>query len=307
MVPLIFGILLVIVGIVFSIVSAKNDINGGVAASIIALVVGIVFCVASCIASVPTGYTGIVTTFGRVEDTTLEAGFHTKAPWQSVITMDNREQKHNYNFECFSKDIQETALDISVNFNINKATAMTLYKDVGTDYPTVLVAPRVYEVTKNVFSKYAAEELISQRDVLSDTICNNLQAELKPYGINVIAVSIEDIDFTDAFTNAVEAKQVATQEKLRAQTQQEQKTMETQQAAERQKIEAAAEAEVKRIAAEAEAYVITTKAEAEAAANKMVNESVTNALIDYVYATNWNGELPTTMLTPDSNVVVPLP
>ena len=41
---------------------------------IAAIVLGVVGM--TCTASVPTGYTGIVTTFGRVEDRTLEAGLH---------------------------------------------------------------------------------------------------------------------------------------------------------------------------------------------------------------------------------------
>jgi regulator of protease activity HflC (stomatin/prohibitin superfamily) len=47
-----------------------------------------------CAASVPTGYTGILTTFGKVENTTLEAGFHFKSPFQKVVLMDNREQRN---------------------------------------------------------------------------------------------------------------------------------------------------------------------------------------------------------------------
>ena len=57
--------------------------------SIFALVV-ILF---GCTASVPTGHTGVVTTFGKVENFTLEAGFHFKLPWQEVVKMDNRTQK----------------------------------------------------------------------------------------------------------------------------------------------------------------------------------------------------------------------
>ena len=50
-------------------------------------------------------------------------------------------------------------------------------------------------------------------------------------------------DFTDAFTNAVEAKQVAAQNKLKAQTEQEQATMEEEARAKRAIITANAEAE----------------------------------------------------------------
>ena len=41
--------------------------------------------VASCFTYVPTGYTGIVTTFGKVHDTTLDAGISFKASWDNVV------------------------------------------------------------------------------------------------------------------------------------------------------------------------------------------------------------------------------
>lgn len=312
---LIFGIILFIGGIVAAILSGKEELSGGVAAGIGALVVGIIMCIGSCISSVPTGYTGILTTFGRVENVTLDAGVVFKSPWQNVVTIDNREQKTSIALSSFSKDIQETNVSMSVNYSINKDTAMNLYRQVGKNYDEVLITPRIKEVTKNCFAAYAAEQLISQRDVLSNDICKTLQEELAPYGINIASVAIEDIDFTDAFTNAVEAKQVATQEKLKAQTQQEQRTMETEQAAERQKIEAAAAAEVARIQAEAdaevarikadaEAYAVRVQAEAEAEANEKVAKSVTDDLINYVYANTWDGKLPTTTLGDGVNAFV---
>ena len=312
---LIIGTLLFIGGIILAIFSRKTELPLGVIGGIVALILGVILCISSCISSVPTGYTGILTTFGRVENVTLDAGIVFKAPWQSVVTIDNREQKISGTLSSFSKDIQETKVSISVNYSINKDTAMNLYRQVGKNYYEILINPRIKEVTKNCFAAYAAEQLISQRDILSNDICAALQRELTQYGINVSSVAIEDIDFTDAFTNAVEAKQVATQEKLKAQTQQEQRTMETQQAAERQKIEAAAaaevariqaeaDAEVARIKAEAEAYAVRVQAEAEAEANEKVAKSVTDDLINYVYANTWDGKLPTTTLGDGVNAFI---
>lgn len=55
--------------------------------------VGVLVIVFSCYVSIPAGHTGVVTTFGSVENYTLEAGMHFKLPWQEVIKMDNRVQK----------------------------------------------------------------------------------------------------------------------------------------------------------------------------------------------------------------------
>jgi regulator of protease activity HflC (stomatin/prohibitin superfamily) len=108
----------------------------------------------------------------------------------------------------------------------------------------------------------------------------------------VVSASIEDMDFTDAFTNAVEAKQVAEQNKLKAQTEAEQRVIEAEAAATIKQVNAEAEANAKKIAADAEAYEIGVKATAEAEANKQLAESITKELIDYKYYETWNGELP---------------
>jgi regulator of protease activity HflC (stomatin/prohibitin superfamily) len=152
------------------------------------------------------------------------------------------------------------------------------------------------ENVKIVFGRYTAENLISKRDILADEILTLMKTDLESYGITVISIAIEDIDFTDSFTNAIEAKQVATQEKLRAQTVQEQANMEAEAQAERQRIAAQAEADVAKIQADAEAYATTTKATAEAEANKKINASLTQELIDYVQANNWDGKLPGTFM-----------
>ncbi|MBR1586096.1 MAG: prohibitin family protein [Clostridia bacterium] len=246
-----------------------------------------------CTVQVPTGNTAIITTFGKVEDYTLEAGFHIKSPFQQIILMDNREQKTPFATEAFSSDIQQVNIIGSINYAINKSTAMTLFKEVGTDYFSKLVNPRMLENTKAVFSKYTAENLVSAREQLSVQIRDNLSKEMERYGITIISISIENIDFTDAFTDAVEAKQVAAQKKLQAEIEQEQKTMETQQQAQRQKIEADAKAEVVKINADAEAYSTKVKAEAEAEANRKIAESLTDSLIQFTEVNQWNGQLPT--------------
>lgn len=257
----------------------------------------------TCTSTVQTGYTGIVTTFGRVEDVTLEAGLHFKSPFQKIISMDNREQKSSFTTEAFSSDIQQVDITGSINYAINKSTAMNLFKEVGTDYFNKLVYPRMLEITKGVFSKYTAENLVANRQRLSEAIREGLHEELDEYGINVISVSIENLDFTDAFTDAVEAKQVAAQKKLQAEIEQGQMTMETQQQAERKRINAEAEANVAKINADADAYALKVRSEAEAEANKKIAESLTENLIRFNEVKAWDGKLPTYMAGEGSSTV----
>jgi regulator of protease activity HflC (stomatin/prohibitin superfamily) len=289
----IFGILIFIIGCVvvgYNCAARNKGIAAGVGVAtvvIVALLIGL-----SCIASVPTGHTGVLTTFGRVEDRTLEAGMSFKAPWQNVVKMDNRVQKQTTDLICFSSDIQEVSMKYTVNYQISSANAMTIYKTIGTDYYNNIIVPNITESVKTAVAKYNADALVSDRSDLSRLIQEDLTERLAVYNIIVVSASIEDMDFTDAFTNAVEAKQVAEQNKLKAQTEAEQRIIEANAAAEIKRVNAEAEAEAKKIAADAEAYEISAKAEAEAAANKQIAESLTEALIEYKYYETWNGELP---------------
>ena len=273
-------------------VNARQKKNTVRLVVIILAVILLVVLGTACTAVVPTGYTGILTTFGRVADYTLDAGFHLKSPFQKIILMDNREQKTSFSTQAFSSDIQQVDVTGSINYAINKSTAMTLFKEVGTDYFSKLINPRMLENTKAVFSKYTAENLVAAREQLSVQIRDNLSKEMEKYGISIISISIENVDFTDAFTDAVEAKQVAAQRKLQAEIEQEQKTMETEQQAERQKIEAQAKADVIKVNADAEAYSTRVQAEAEAEANRKIAESLTDPFIRFTQISRWNGEMP---------------
>ncbi|MDR3051348.1 MAG: prohibitin family protein [Oscillospiraceae bacterium] len=258
----------------------------------------------NCTTQVPTGYTGILTTFGKVEGVTLEAGFHFRSPFQKIILMDNREQKRTFTTQAFSSDIQQVDIQGSVNFNINKSTAMTLLREVGTDYFNTLILPRLLENIKAVFSKYSAEKLIAARDTLSLQVRTVLSGEMEHYGINVINISLEDIDFTDAFTNAVEEKQVAEQTKLRVETEQAQQTSVAEAEARRRVITAEAELSAAQKQAEAEAYAIRAKAQAESEANQLLAGSITAPLIEYVKWSGWNGQWPSTMVSGDAALPV---
>ena len=185
----------------------------------------------------------------------------------------------------------------SVNFNIDKKTAMVLFKEVGTNYYDILVEPRLIENLKTVFSSRSAEMLVTDREALALDTSSKLREEMESYGINIISVSLEDIDFTDAYTNAVEAKQVAEQNKLRVATEEATLTAQAQQEAERKKIGADTQLYTAQQQADAQAYEIRIKAEAEAEANRKVAESITLELIQYNYAQRWSGEYPSTLLS----------
>ena len=227
------------------------------------VILGLLLTFFGCISSVDTGHVGIVRTFGRVEDYTFDAGFHLKAPWQSVTKMDNRVQKTTIELPCFSSDIQEVNTTYTVNYQISKTNAQNLYRDVGTGYLETVVNPTIQETVKTIIAKYTAEDLIAKRAEVAAEIEALLTTNLARYNIDVSSTAIENMDFTDSFTAAVEAKAVAAQQKLQAQIEQERLTMEAMQAAERAKLEAAAQAEVDKTKANAAKEIAEIQAEAD--------------------------------------------
>lgn len=307
MLTIILVVLALIVGAAASIITHKAW------PFVIGMILAVVIFILSCLAVVPTGFTGILTTFGKVEERTINSGLNFIAPWQNVVTMDNRTQKVEIQTSAFSSDIQQVDLKMSVNYCIDQSTAQKLYRTIGVNYYDAVMFPRIQENVKAVFSQYTAENLIAKRESLSESIKENTANDLSSFGITIVSIAIEDIDFTDAFTNAVEAKQVAAQNKLTAQTQQEQKTMEERAAAERAKIAAQADADKAIIAANADLEVVKVQAEAalyagerEAEMNQRISKSLTDELVSYYWIKQWNGELPTTVLSEDGNYMISL-
>lgn len=309
----VFAILIFVAALVTILCSKKinKPILRGVLPTVL-LVFSVLLALVSCVRTVPTGHTGIVTTFGKVEDITYEAGVHFCAPWQEVVNMDNRNQKSSVDLSCFSSDIQEVNVTYTINYQISKSNAQTIYKEIGIGYYDVIIAPRIQEAVKSEFAKYTAEELLNMRSQLSGDIRTLLTTQLEAYNVVVIDASIEDLDFSDAFTDAVEAKQVAEQKSKQAKIEQEQKNMEAEAAAKRAQIEAEAEATVAKIAAEADLEVVKIQADAaeyagqkDAAVIGQVRDILAkdpenldnddfHTLMLYYYILQWDGTLPET-------------
>ena len=245
---------------------------------------------------VPTASVGVVTRFGKIEKETLNPGFHMKGWFDRINVMSTKTQKYTVETAAFSSDIQQVNVKLTFNYNVDRINAPALFETVGKSYESMLIQPRLIENVKVVFARYNAENLLVNRGTLSTEICELMKEDLIEFGINASGVAIEDIDFSDAFTNAVEAKQVATQEALTAKTEQEKLTMQAEAEAKRKKVEAEAKAEIAKLEADSKAYAVQVEAAAEAEANKKIAASLSDQLIEYRYTESWNGELPGTFI-----------
>ncbi len=259
----------------------KKKPSGKLAAIIIIVILAIIVIVSS-VAIVPAGCTGVVTTFGKVSENEYNEGLHFKIPFaQEVITISNKIQVYEADADAVSKDLQSVSSKIAVNYRIMNDYSASIYKNIGSDYQSVVLMPTVQESMKSVCAKYTAEQLITMRAQVGDEIKTELENRVQEYGIQIEKFNIVNFEFSEEFNEAIEAKQVAEQNLLKTRTEQEQAI-----------VIANAEAEKKVIAAEAEATSIKTKADAQAEANKILTESLSDELIKYQTIDKWDGVLP---------------
>lgn len=228
--------------------------------------------------TIPTGYVGVKTRFGEVQNTMLSEGINTKVPYiEKIVKIDCRTQKCEYTMEASSKDLQKISnIQIAVNYNVDKGKANSLYREVGKDFKSVIIEPTIYESVKQGMSQYTAEELITKRSEVSNVIVKLLTEKLGEKGIMITALNITDLSFSKEFDEAIEKKQVTEQ-----QTQQ-------------------AKYELEKAKVENEKKVENAKAEAEVM--KSQNREITDKTLELKkleiqekLISKWNGALPTTV------------
>ena len=196
---------------------------------------------------------------GSVNEGVLQEGIHFKVPFvQNVVKIDNRIQKLEVNTEAFSKDLQSVKTVLAINYRVDTAKSYSIYKNIGADYENVLVVPAVNEVLKAITSQYTAEESVTNRVLISDGLVKGLNEKLNDLGLYITDVNIIDFDFSEAFITAIEEKQVAQQQLLKAETEKQTAITNAQASAEAAKI----------------------KAEGDAKANKLLNDSLTDKVLE---------------------------
>lgn len=237
--------------------------------TIIVVIAVIVLLLLSSFTVVTAGHSGVVVTLGQVSDNVLNEGLHFKIPFvQQIVLIDNRVKKAEVNdASSASKDLQTVTSTIVVNYKILNSYSASVYKNIGMDYESVIITPAVVECVKAVTAKFTAEELITNRQNVSDQMMELLRQKIGSYGIDIQIFNITGFEFTAEYNAAIEAKQTAQQNALKA------------------------EQDLQRIKVEAEQTV--AKAEAEAEAYKLKSEQLTPEIIISNYIEKWDGKLPT--------------
>jgi len=181
------------------------------------------------------GEVGVVTTLGKVSQTTLDSGYHFINPISWVSKIDVRIQKEEADASAASKDLQTVNAKVALNYHILPSKARDLFLEVRKDYKVRLIQPALQEAVKAATATFTAEELITKRPEVSQQVKLRLMERLESRGIIVDEFSILNFDFSPSFNQAIEAKVTAEQNALAAKNKLEQVKYEAQQQIEQAK------------------------------------------------------------------------
>ena len=252
--------------------------GGGFIKTIIFIIIGIVvLSIINPIVIISAGERGVMTTFGKPDEQVFDPGIHFRIPLaQTMHLMDVRLQKGEGEGDAASKDLQSVHTRIAINYHLNPTQVVNVFKGIGpsTDIAADrIIIPAAQEAVKAVTARFTAEELISRRTEVRDAIGALLREKMQRHGLVLDEFAIVNFAFSRSFSEAIEAKVKAEQEKLKA------------------------ERDLQRIEVEAKQKVASAKAEADALA--LQRQQVTAELLQLRKIENerdairkWDGKLP---------------
>ena len=247
---------------------------------------------------VPTGYTGVKTTFGQIDNTTLQNGFNAKIPFvQSITLVNNKQQDISFHNTVWSESKEQTVVfmeNVTVTYQIATDKSAWIFANVANYTDNLLGEDLIASALKTATKKLATID-VTNRGKIEPLAKTEIQTALnEKYGtstVNVLKVVINNMDFEDSYNEAIAQRQIAQQNYEIAQ-------IENQTAIEK----AEAQAEAVRLTAQGEADAAIIVAEGKAESNRVVAASITDNTIKQDYIEKWNGELP--KVTSESGLIM---
>lgn len=262
---------------------------------------------------VPTGYTGVRTTFGQIDNRVVEPGIAFKIPYiQSIQKVNNKQQDVSFKSKIWSETSERTAIyfeNVTVTYTISADKSAWIYANVS-NYKKTLVSDGIVASSIKAASKQFNSTDATNRSLIEPLAQEMLQKSLnEKYGEDVVFINkivIDNIDFEDSYNQAIAAKQTAQltyeQQQIENQRSIEQAAAE----AEVKKTQAQAEADAKMIAAHANADAMRIEADAEAEANQKIASSLTEEILRKMYYDTWDGVLPSVYGADGTLIEIPI-
>ena len=220
-----------------------------------AIVLFILLVAVSSITTISEGTIGVKYRMGKIASMNIEAGMTFKIPFiEHIERIDVKEQSYNVETSAYTKDTQTIEnIAVRLNYIYDRGSMEELIRTIGIqNVESKLIIPQVNSILKNATGQFKAEELVQGRSRLQEQVEEELRKSLAKNGITVMSFNILNIDFEDAFEQAIRLKVEAEQEALRKKNE----TLAKKEEAEQKVIGAQATADAQRIEADAEAYAI---------------------------------------------------
>lgn len=185
----------------------------------IAIPAGVAITLAqSAMYDVPGGKRAVI--FDRingVQNTVVGEGTHFLVPWlQKAVVYDVRTRPKTISTTTGSKDLQTVSITLRVLHHPEVTELPKIYQSLGLDYDERVLPSVGNEVLKSIVAQFDALELITQRELVSARIRQELLRRSGEFGIDLDDVLITHMTFGREFTKAVEQKQIAQQDAERA-------------------------------------------------------------------------------------------
>ncbi len=250
---------------------------------------------------VPSGYRGVLLTWGKVEDTILQEGLNFKVPFtQNVELMNVQIQKAESTEATATKDLQEVSTTVAVNYRLDPLAVNEIYKDLRQDYANRVIKPNIEESLKATTAIFRAEELVTKRAEVKQTFDEILAERLSIFNIQVVSVSLTDFQFSPSFSAAIDAKVTAEQQALVSKNELEKIRYEAQQQI--IQAEAAKNATIRRAEGDALAQIIDANATAQSI--EIITSQMTEEYIDYLWLVQWDGKLPMVYTRDENGLII---
>ena len=248
-----------------------------------AVIAGVVLVVLSgSFTIIPTGYTGVKTTFGQIDNTVLKNGFNFKIPIvQRISKVNNKQQDKKYEGQIWGEASDKTVVwadNVIVTYQINADSSSYIYANVSNYTQNLIPQTLVNSAVKSAMISLKSDSVTDRTKIESATKTALEKAIKEKYGadtVSVLKVTIDSMDFEESYNKAIADKQIARQEA-------EKQAIENQKAVDMAKAnqeKANVEAQTKKIQAQADADAMVISAQAEAESYRIKSEQITDKLL----------------------------